>query len=168
MTAKIWFSIIAGVVIAVTSTMALVYSPWFFPLIVVGIGLMILGFAGLSALSSLRGSRDYSRPKIFRSAQVDSLLAGTGYNVVICSGPSVVRLGLFERGFFVTPVEDAYGETTGQSFYLPEVDGGFSDTVTKRLYECVKAMRDEVLAVEQRQSKSRAFEAWVELSRRGK
>ncbi len=56
MTAKIWISIIAGVVIAVTFTVALEYSPWFFPLVVVGIGLMCLGFASLSELSCLRGS----------------------------------------------------------------------------------------------------------------
>ena len=119
MTAKIWVSIIAGVAIAVTFTMALGYSPWFFPLIAVGIGLICLGFAGLGELRSLRGSRDYSRPKIFRSPQVDSLLAGTGYSVVMCSSLSVVKLGLFERGFPVTPVKDAYGETAWQQVTTP-------------------------------------------------
>ena len=168
MTAKIWISIIAGVAIIMASAVALVYSLWFIPLIVVGVCLTGLGLAGLGELRSLRGSRDYSRPKIFRSPQIDSLLAGTGYSVVVCSSLSVVKLGLFERGFPVTPVKDAYGETAWQSFYLPEVNGEFSDTVAKRLYKCVKEIRDEALAVKQRQSKSRAFETWVELSRRGK
>lgn len=168
MTAKIWIFIIAGVAIIMASTVGLVYSLWFIPLIVVGIGLAGLGFASLGALRSLRGSRDYSRPRTFRSPQIDPLLAGTGYSVVVYSSLSMVKLGLFERGFPVTLVKDAYGETAWQSFDLPEVNGEFSDTVAKRLYKCVKEIRDEALAVKQRQSKSRAFETWVELSRRGK
>ena len=168
MTAKIWIFIIAGAAIIATSVVALVYTLWFIPLLPVGICLMGLGLASLGELRSLRGSRDYSRPKIFRSPQVDSLLAGTGYSVVMCSSLSVVKLGLFERGFPVTLVKDAYGETAWQSFYLPEVNGEFSDTVAKRLYKCVKEIRDEALAVKRRQSKSRAFKTWVELSRRGK
>lgn len=168
MTAKIWISIIAGVAITAGSAMALVYSLWFIPLLLVGVCLLGLGFAGLGELHSLRGSRDYSQPKIFRSPQVDSLLAGMGYSVVMCSSPSTVKLGLFERGLPATPVKDAYGQDICTRFYLPEVDGEFSDTVAKHLYECVEEMRDEALSAEQRHSKSRAFKAWVELSRRGK
>lgn len=168
MTAKIWISIIAGVAIAVTSAMGMVYSLWFFPLIVVGVCLTALGLASLGELRSFRGSRDYSRPKIFRSPRVNSLLAGTGYSVVVCSSPSMVKLALFEGRFPAIPVDDGHGRNIWTSFYLPEVNGEFSDVVARRLYGCVEKMRAEALAAEQQESKSRAFETWVELSRRGK
>ena len=167
MTAKIWISIIAGAAIIMASAVALVYSLWPLLLLPVGVCLVGLGFASLGELRFLRNSRDYSRPKIFRSPQVDSLLAGTKYSVIVRSSPSGVKLGLLERGLPATHVKDGYGQNVCISFNLPEVSGEFSDIVAKRLYECVKKMRDEALAAEQ-QSKSRAFKAWVELSRRGK
>lgn len=168
MTAKIWISIIAGAVMTAASAVALVYSLWFMPPLFVGVGLTCLGLASLGELRSFRNSRDFSRPKILRSPQVDSLLAGTGHSVIVCSNPAQAKLGLIERGFPVMRVKDKYGLNISGVFSLPDVDEKFSDVVSERLHKWVEKMRDEALAAEKMKEKTQAFKTWVELSQRGK
>lgn len=168
MTAKIWIPVIAGVAMFAASAVGLVYSLWFTLPLFAGVGLTSLGLVSLSELRFLRRSRDFSRPKIFRSSGVDVLLAGTGYSVIACSSPNQVKLALIKCGFFVKRVKDGYGQNIWDGFYLPEVDEKFSDVVSKRLHDCVKNLLTEAFAVEKMNEKSRAFKTWVELSQRGK
>lgn len=168
MTAKIWISIIAGVLIAGASIVGVLYSPWFIATVAVGALLVLLGSSSLSQVSVIRNKREGDSPvRIFRSSAVDSILAGTDYCVIMCSNAQRVRIALIYKGFPYMPAKDDYGHLAWTSFNLPEVDARFSMAVATRLEGSVRELLNRVVDPHNRGPRAEAFDAWVEISQRG-